>query len=109
MLPLASCHFVPRLIPTWRTRPARLRAEIAACQTTSLIPVARRTSPRPRGDGASGPVAFDRAEYLLYEGLTAGTEMPASDAAKPDFADRCIEHFTNTWPIARWLVAEVAN
>jgi uncharacterized protein (TIGR02453 family) len=51
----------------------------------------------------------DRAEYLLYEGLTAGTEMPASAAAKPDFADRCIEHFTNTWPIARWLVAEVAN
>jgi uncharacterized protein (TIGR02453 family) len=51
----------------------------------------------------------DRAEYLLYEGLTAGTEMPASAAAKPDFADRCIEHFANTWPIARWLVAEVAN
>ncbi|MDB5541492.1 MAG: hypothetical protein JWQ89_3219 [Devosia sp.] len=49
----------------------------------------------------------DRAEYLLYEGLTAGTELPATAAAKADFADRCLEHFTNTWPMARWLIAEV--
>lgn len=51
----------------------------------------------------------DRAEYLLYEGLTAGAELPASVAAQPDFADICARHFANTWPVARWLVAEVSD
>lgn len=51
----------------------------------------------------------DRADYLLYEGLTAGAHMPASAASNPDFADRCFEHYANTWPIARWLLAEVAD
>jgi uncharacterized protein (TIGR02453 family) len=51
----------------------------------------------------------DRAEFLLYEGLTAGIELPASAAAQPDFAEVCLEHFANTAPIARWLIAEVAG
>jgi uncharacterized protein (TIGR02453 family) len=59
----------------------------------------------PRGFDADP----DRAEYLLYEGLTAGTEMPASAAESADFADRCVEHFANTWPVVRWLLAEVAE
>lgn len=51
----------------------------------------------------------DRAEYLLYEGLTAGTELPVDIATQPDFVDRCVEHYANTWPVMRWLIAEVAN
>lgn len=50
----------------------------------------------------------DRAEYLLFEGLHAGTEMPATAARKPDFVDKALEHFAATWPIGKWLVEEVA-
>ncbi len=51
----------------------------------------------------------DRSEYLLYEGLYASAEMPAAAALEPDFAERCVAHFRNTWPVARWLLAEVAG
>ncbi len=51
----------------------------------------------------------DRVEYLLYEGLTAGITLSPDVAAAPDFSERCLEHFANTWPIARWLIAEVAG
>jgi len=48
-------------------------------------------------------------EEDLYEGLTAGARLPATAATTPDFADRCFEHYANTWPIAQWLLAEVAD
>src|SRR5690606_7162142 len=51
----------------------------------------------------------DRAEYLLYEGLTATIELLPDFARQPDFLDRCVEHFANTWPVLRWLIAEVAD
>lgn len=51
----------------------------------------------------------ERAEYLLYEGITAGTELPVEVASADDFVDRCLEHYANTWPIMRWVIAEVAN
>lgn len=50
-----------------------------------------------------------RAEYLLYEGLTAGIDLPAEAAYAPGFADMCLGHFRATWPIGRWLLAEVAE
>ena len=25
------------------------------------------------------------------------------------FVDRCVEHYANTWPVMRWVIAEVAN
>ena len=59
----------------------------------------------PRGFEADA----DRAEYLLFEGLHAGTEMPASEARKPGFAVLCAKHFANTWPVSQWLLDEVVG
>lgn len=78
-------------------------AEVKAKGDYSIGQKTRKLMPR----GFEAPA--DRAEYLLYEGLTAGTELPVAAAVQPDFADRCLEHFANTWPIAKWLLAEVAN
>jgi len=50
----------------------------------------------------------DRAEFLLYEGLTAGTQMPASAARAADFLDVCYKHFAATWPVGKWLLDEIA-
>ncbi len=51
----------------------------------------------------------DRAEYLLYEGLYASATLPIKAAARPGFADLCLTHFANTWPIGQWLLDEVAG
>lgn len=51
----------------------------------------------------------DRAEYLLFEGLHAGTQMPAAAAREAGFVARIFEHFAATWPIGRWLVEEVGS
>jgi uncharacterized protein (TIGR02453 family) len=50
----------------------------------------------------------DRAEYLLFEGLHAGTEMPAAAAREAGFVEMALRHFTDTWPIGKWLVDEVS-
>ena len=78
-------------------------AEVKAKGDYAIGEKTRKLMPR----GFEAPA--DRAEYLLYEGLTAGIELPASAAAQPDFSDRCLEHFANTAPITRWLIAEVAG
>ena len=57
----------------------------------------------PRGSDPS----HERARLLLHEGLYAGLELPAADAAKPGFADRALAHFAATWPIGKWLLDEV--
>ena len=49
----------------------------------------------------------DRAEFLLYEGLHAAMELPASRAFEPGFADICLTHFKATWPISQWIVTEL--
>ena len=59
----------------------------------------------PRGFEA-GP---DRAEYLLYEGLHAGIELPATAAADPGFADLAAKHYAAMWPIGKWLLEEVSS
>ncbi len=48
----------------------------------------------------------DRIEYLLYEGLYTHIELPAETARQPGFTDLCLEHYANTWPIAKWLLDE---
>ncbi len=48
----------------------------------------------------------DRVEYLLYEGLYTSIELPADAAREPEFIDICVEHYANTWPIAKWLLDE---
>lgn len=52
----------------------------------------------PRGYGAN-----ERADFLLFEGLYAGTELPAAAATCADFADVCLNHFRATWPVGRWI------
>lgn len=49
----------------------------------------------------------DRAEFLLYEGLHAAMELPASRAFEPGFADICLTHFKATWPISQWILTEL--
>ena len=50
----------------------------------------------------------DRAEFLLYEGLTATIELPGAAAFSPGFADLVLEHFAATWPIGQWLLSELS-
>ncbi|MEP7241096.1 MAG: DUF2461 domain-containing protein [Devosia sp.] len=51
----------------------------------------------------------DRAEYLLYEGLHAGIELPAEVASQPDFLDVAARHYRAVWPIGDWLLKEIAG
>jgi uncharacterized protein (TIGR02453 family) len=59
----------------------------------------------PRGFAAD----HARAHFLLHEGLYAGLELPAAEATKPGFADRVLAHFSATWPVGEWLLAEVGR
>ena len=59
----------------------------------------------PRGYDAS----HERAGLLLHDGLYAGLELPAAEAAKPGFADRALSHFAATWPVGDWLLKEVTH
>ncbi len=49
----------------------------------------------------------DRAEYLLFEGLHSGIELPAEISTRPDFVEVCVKHFKATWPISQWILAEL--
>jgi uncharacterized protein (TIGR02453 family) len=57
----------------------------------------------PRGYDKEHP----RARYLLWEGLPAMAQTTIGDAMKPDFADRALAHFRNTWPVGQWLMDHV--
>jgi uncharacterized protein (TIGR02453 family) len=59
----------------------------------------------PRGYDKTHP----RAQYLLWESLPAMAQMTMKDALAPDFGEKALGHFRNTWPIARWLLDEVAD
>lgn len=59
----------------------------------------------PRGYDKDHP----RAQYLLWEGLPAMAQMTLAEAMKPDFADKALAHFRNTWPIGKWLMDEIAD
>lgn len=59
----------------------------------------------PRGYNRNAP----RAQYLLWEGLPAMAQMSIEHALTPDFGDRALTHFRNTWPIAKWLLDEVVE
>ena len=51
----------------------------------------------------------DRAEYLLYEGLYTSVTLPVAAAQRADFVGVCREHYARMWPIAKWLLDEVAS
>ena len=59
----------------------------------------------PRGYDKESP----RAKYLLWEGLPAMAQVTVDEARQPDFSDRVLTHFRNTWPIGKWLLDEVAE
>jgi uncharacterized protein (TIGR02453 family) len=59
----------------------------------------------PRGYDKTSP----RAKYLLWEGLPAMARMTMAEAQAPDFGDRALTHFRNTWAIGQWLMEEVAE
>ncbi len=59
----------------------------------------------PRGYDKAHP----RAQYLLWEGLPAMGRMSIEDALAPGFGEKALAHFTNTWPIGKWLLEEVAE
>ena len=59
----------------------------------------------PRGYDKDSP----RARYLLWEGLPAMAQLSIRDAMAPDFGKTAIAHFRATWPVARWLLDEVAG
>ena len=58
-----------------------------------------------RGYAAEGPAA----QYLLYESLHAGIQLPREAAASAAFLELCFGHFKAMWPIARWLLDEVGT
>jgi uncharacterized protein (TIGR02453 family) len=65
--------------------------------------VTRKTVPRGFDAG------HERARFLLHEGLYAGIELPGEVAGWRGFIDLAVRHFSATWPIGRWLLAEVAR
>lgn len=58
----------------------------------------------PRGYASDYP---ERAEFLLFEGLHAGTTLPAEVAYAPGLVETCLAHFRATWPVGRWMLAEL--
>ena len=50
--------------------------------------------------------AHKNAEYLLYDGVYAGVELPVSaELFSEGLVDLCFEHYKKMAPLHRWLVA----
>jgi len=50
--------------------------------------------------------AHKNAEYLLYDGLYAGLELPvSSELFSEELVDLCFEHYKKMAPLHRWLLA----
>lgn len=79
----------------------RAIARVRAASSYEVGEVRRKTVPR----------GFDpkhkRAGLLLYEGLYAGIELPATAAYKLDFTDVALGHYAATWPTGKWLLDEL--
>ncbi len=81
-----------------------LQAAIAKVRAAGDYEIGEKTRKKPpRGFD----VDADRAELLLYEGLTATRTLPGSVAYEPGFVDLCATHFAATWPVGQWLRAEL--
>jgi len=81
-----------------------LLAAVAAVSGAGRYTIGEQTRKQlPRGYAADGPTA----QYLLYESLHAGIELPREAALSPDFLEHCFAHFTAMWPIGKWLLDEV--
>jgi uncharacterized protein (TIGR02453 family) len=83
-----------------------LLAAVAAVKQAGPYEIGEKTRKRlPRGYDASGPAG----DFLLYESLHAGIELPAEAARSPDFLDSCFQHFRACWPVSKWLLEEVSG
>lgn len=81
-----------------------LQAAVAAVRAAGAYEIGEKTRKRPPRGFETDP---DRAEYLLFEGLTATITLPGTVAFAPGFADLCAQHFAATWPIGQWLKTEL--
>jgi uncharacterized protein (TIGR02453 family) len=81
-----------------------LQAAIAAVQAAGDYAIGERTRKKPPRGFEVDP---DRAEFLLFEGLTATITLPGAAAYTPGFVDLCARHFAATWPVGQWLLAEL--
>jgi len=83
-----------------------LLAAVAATEAAGPYQVGGKTRKQlPRGYAADGVAA----DYLLYEGLHTGIDLPASAAREADFVDICLKHYAATWPVSKWLLDEIAG
>ena len=81
-----------------------LQAAIATVRAAGDYEIGEKTRKKPpRGF----EVDADRAELLLYEGLTATKTLPGSVAFEAGFSDLCATHFSATWPVCQWLRGEL--
>lgn len=81
-----------------------LQAAIAKVRAAGDYDIGEKTRKKPPRGFETEP---ERAEYLLYEGLTATITLPGAVAYQPGFVDLCATHFAATWPIGQWLLAEL--
>lgn len=81
-----------------------LQTAIAAVEAAGAYDIGEKTRKRPPNGFAADP---DRAEFLLFEGLTATVKLPAEVAFAPGFVDLALSHFKATWPVGAWLLAEL--
>jgi uncharacterized protein (TIGR02453 family) len=82
----------------------RVIDEVTAAGPYAIGGATRKTVPR----------GFDsdhqRAGLLLHDGLTAALDQKLDNSAgTPEFADVCLGHFKAVWPLAEWLLEEVAR
>jgi uncharacterized protein (TIGR02453 family) len=83
-----------------------LQAAVDAVAAAGDYEIGEKTRKKPPRGFETDP---DRAEFLLYEGLTATRILPGDIAFAPGFLDLCLSHFTATWPVGQWLLAELGE
>jgi len=83
-----------------------LQAAIAQVRTAGDYEIGEKTRKKPPRGFEVDP---DRAELLLYEGLTATKVLPGSAAFSAGFVDQCATHFAATWPMGAWLLTELGE
>lgn len=79
---------------------------VARVRAAGPYEIGERTRSQPPRGFATEP---DRADYLLFEGLTASIELPPGAAATADLVDLAFTHYKAMWPVGEWLMAEVAG
>ena len=81
-----------------------LRAAVEKVRTAGDYEIGEKTRKKPPRGFETDP---DRAEFLLYEGLTATKTLPGRVAYEAGFADLCATHLAATWPVGEWVLREL--